>query len=69
MPLPPARWRHTATLTSQTSLMVFGGFLSHDERLNDMWLFDMQTISWEQPSRRDAEAPPPCCRASFGGVK
>ena len=36
---------------------------------NDMWLFDMQTISWEQPSRRDAEAPPPCCQASFGGVK
>ena len=40
VPLPPARWRHSATLTSQTSLMIFGGFLSHDERLNDMWMFD-----------------------------
>ena len=57
MPLPPARWRHTATLTSQTSLMIFGGYLSHDERLNDMWMFDTVSLEWSQLQANNPRQP------------
>ena len=108
-PLPPARWRHTATLTSQvagtaqtfdracdprrppdhdpigdlmtnptslptsqppsrppdlptsppsqTSLMIFGGYLSHDERLNDMWMFDTVSLEWSQLQANNPSQP------------
>ena len=40
------RWRHTATQISPTGILFFGGFHSHDERLNDCWVFDTITLGW-----------------------
>ena len=45
-PKPVARWRHTATQISPTGILFFGGFHSHDERLNDCWVFDTITLGW-----------------------
>jgi hypothetical protein len=35
---PPPRWKHTATLLDSTRLLVFGGYRSTMERLNDVWV-------------------------------
>ena len=45
---PIARWRHTATQINPTTILLFGGCHSHDERLNDCWLFDTITNTWER---------------------
>jgi hypothetical protein len=45
---PVSRWRHTATQISPTAVFVFGGFHTHDERLNDQWILDTITLSWSR---------------------
>lgn len=45
---PLARWRHSSTQINPTTILMFGGFHSHDERLNDCWLFDTITLSWSK---------------------
>jgi hypothetical protein len=45
---PLARWRHSATQINSTTILMFGGYHSHDERLNDCWLFDTITLSWSR---------------------
>lgn len=47
-PVPP-RWRHTATAISRSQLLVFGGFHTSQLRLNDVWVFDMNTKTWVSP--------------------
>jgi N-acetylneuraminic acid mutarotase len=48
-PVPPPRWRHTATAISKTQLLVFGGFHTGSVRLNDVWVFDLNTKTWVSP--------------------
>ena len=55
-PKPLPRWRHTATQISATAILVFGGFHSHDERLNDTWIFDTITLSWTRYDPRFAKS-------------
>jgi len=43
---PLARWRHTATQINTTAIFFFGGYHTHDERLNDCWIFDTITLGW-----------------------
>ena len=50
MDLPMARWQHTCTQVNPTTLLLFGGCHSHDERLNDFWTFDTITSVWERRS-------------------
>jgi len=45
-PVPPARWRHTATALPDGSLFVFGGFRSSSSRLNDGWVFSPAKGAW-----------------------
>ncbi len=33
-----------------TQLIVFGGFHTHEHRLNDVWIFDAVSVSWKQPN-------------------
>ena len=47
-PLP--RWRHTATLFENTQILIFGGFHTTDHRLNDVWVFDTISNTWQQPN-------------------
>lgn len=35
---PPPRWKHTANLLEQTKILLFAGFNSTSERLNDLWV-------------------------------
>ena len=65
-PQPVARWRHSATQISSTEVLVFGGFHTHDERLNDSWVFDTITLTWNKPvvapdkvEKDGSKAPPP----------
>jgi len=48
-PNPAARWGHTATVVSGDQLLIFGG---HDgtRMLNDVCIFDIETMSWQQIS-------------------
>jgi dynein heavy chain len=47
---PAARWRHTATVFDDTKLLIFGGFHSSKERLNDLWMLDTSSMEWSQPA-------------------
>jgi len=48
--IPSLRWGHTATLitTKSPKILIFGG---HDSKrmLNDVHLFDIETLTWSQP--------------------
>lgn len=46
---PPSRWKHTATLYENTQILIFGGFHTEDQRLNDVWVFDGVGYVWRQP--------------------
>ena len=35
---PPARWRHTATVMGERSVLVYGGFAAKRNRYSDVWL-------------------------------
>lgn len=48
---PLARWRHTSTQINATTILMFGGYHSHDERLNDCWIFDTITLTWSRYKR------------------
>jgi len=41
-PRPPARWRHTANLVDLTKIVIFGGYHSTHERLNDVWVSERE---------------------------
>ena len=41
----PARWRHSATVLENGNILVFGGFMDKDIRLNDCWIFDIGMCS------------------------
>jgi len=45
---PSPRWQHTATPVDGTRLFVFGGNLSNQARLNDMWLLDSMSMEWAE---------------------
>ena len=45
--LPPARYAHTATIVGR-QLLVFGG-QGDDGPLNDLWIFDFETLRWMSP--------------------
>ena len=58
---PPKRWRHTACMFHGTKVAIFGGF-DETSRLNDTWVFDLQSKSWEEIDPKDSapgsERPP-----------
>ena len=53
---PPARYAHTATIVGR-QLLVFGG-QSLDGPLNDVWIFDFETLQWMSP-KISGEPPQP----------
>lgn len=53
---PPPRWRHTCTAISRTQLLVFGGFESSTARLNDLWVYDVETRAWVRPAEQRADS-------------
>jgi len=47
---PTPRESHSAVYFKQTGkeqLIIFGGM--EDRRLNDVWILDLQTMSWQNP--------------------
>ena len=46
---PIARWKHSASVVDGTAILVFGGFHSSTNRLNDVHIFDTVSLSWSQP--------------------
>jgi hypothetical protein len=74
---PCARWRHTATHIGDSRILIFGGFKSSSERLNDVWVYSAISRAWEyygggastdlaSQSLLAANAPPP--RGSHSSV-
>eukprot|EP00804_Cyclotella_cryptica_P004521 CCRYP_006874-RA/>CCRYP_006874-RA protein AED:0.08 eAED:0.09 QI:0/0/0.5/1/0/0/2/139/4220 len=48
--VPPVRWQHTANFSDKlNTIIVFGGFGEESCRLNDLWMFDVQSETWTQP--------------------
>ena len=45
---PSPRWQHTATAVDSTRLFVFGGNLSNQARLNDVWVLDTLSMEWSE---------------------
>lgn len=46
---PPARWRHSACTINGSQILIMGGFHSNDQRLNDVWIYDVANGLWQQP--------------------
>ena len=46
---PEPRWRHTATVIDETKILIFGGYRSSMQRLNDVWVLDTAKDNWSQP--------------------
>eukprot|EP01038_Epipyxis_sp_PR26KG_P005447 gene5447-7540_t len=64
--IPLARWKHTATVFDNTSILIFGGFHTPDHRLNDVWVYDAISGAWNQPnSRHNQEASVACQLANL----
>jgi N-acetylneuraminic acid mutarotase len=45
---PPPRYAHTATIVGR-QLVVFGG-QGKNAALNDLWIFDLETLTWMSPT-------------------
>eukprot|EP01053_Blabericola_migrator_P001200 Blabericola_migrator_1__1199@NODE_1307_length_4844_cov_159_193427_g879_i0_p1_GENE_NODE_1307_length_4844_cov_159_193427_g879_i0NODE_1307_length_4844_cov_159_193427_g879_i0_p1_ORF_typecomplete_len1105_score186_19Kelch_3/PF13415_6/1_2Kelch_3/PF13415_6/6_1e10Kelch_3/PF13415_6/4e09Kelch_3/PF13415_6/4_6e07Kelch_3/PF13415_6/1_4e10Kelch_3/PF13415_6/5_4e05Kelch_4/PF13418_6/6_9e09Kelch_4/PF13418_6/1_6e08Kelch_4/PF13418_6/1_5e08Kelch_4/PF13418_6/1_4e07Kelch_4/PF13418_6/9_4e05Kelch_6/PF13964_6/1_3e08Kelch_6 len=43
---PPARAHHSAVMTDQNELLIFGGFGCHED--SDVWVFSIRTMSWSR---------------------
>ncbi len=58
---PEARWKHTATAIDDTRVLVFGGYRSSTQRLNDVWVLDTAKDKWVQPhvERKGPHVPGP----------
>jgi len=46
--IPCARWKHSATQISASEILIFGGFTSMMDRLNDFWIFNAITRRWTE---------------------
>lgn len=55
---PEARWKHSATAISDTHILIFGGYRSSTQRLNDMWVLDTAKDKWSQPAAGRTEPSP-----------
>ena len=55
-PLP--RWRHTANVFDETSVVIFGGFHSSTNRFNDIHVLDTVSLSWTQPVEQQSDFTP-----------
>eukprot|EP01138_Halocafeteria_seosinensis_P009362 gb/GECG01009567.1/.p1 GENE.gb/GECG01009567.1/~~gb/GECG01009567.1/.p1 ORF type:complete len:4452 (+),score=647.06 gb/GECG01009567.1/:1-13356(+) len=47
IPLP--RWKHSASAFGKNKIAIFGGLHSTNSRLSDLWVFDAQKSTWENP--------------------
>lgn len=65
---PVGRWRHTASLVRGTELVVFGGYHTLDQRLNDTWVFDCVSRFWRQPHIDSPPQQTPSPRAAHSAV-
>lgn len=54
---PPARYNHSAVLDKHGSLVIFGGCMSLVKR-NDLFIFDFNTLSWTNLSKKTKGTPP-----------
>eukprot|EP00741_Cyanophora_paradoxa_P004754 tig00000828_g4612.t1 len=54
---PPARWRHTANVIEDKTLVVFGG-LSGGKRFADVYTLDLETSVWTRIECKGAVPPP-----------
>lgn len=45
--MPSPRYAHSTTVIGR-QLVVFGG-CGPDAALNDLWIFDLETLQWSQP--------------------
>ena len=55
-PLP--RWRHSANVVEQTTVLIFGGFHNSTNRFNDIHIFDTVSLSWSQPIANQCDFTP-----------
>eukprot|EP01130_Rhizamoeba_saxonica_P013053 TRINITY_DN5536_c3_g1_i2.p1 TRINITY_DN5536_c3_g1~~TRINITY_DN5536_c3_g1_i2.p1 ORF type:complete len:456 (-),score=109.47 TRINITY_DN5536_c3_g1_i2:227-1594(-) len=55
--IPEKRSHHTATLIGNR-LIVFGGISEQGQRLNDLHVLDLDTLTWDQPVIRGVEPRP-----------
>eukprot|EP00516_Mucochytrium_quahogii_P000925 CAMPEP_0203746968 /NCGR_PEP_ID=MMETSP0098-20131031/2236_1 /ASSEMBLY_ACC=CAM_ASM_000208 /TAXON_ID=96639 /ORGANISM=" , Strain NY0313808BC1" /LENGTH=4160 /DNA_ID=CAMNT_0050635227 /DNA_START=190 /DNA_END=12669 /DNA_ORIENTATION=+ len=46
---PVARWQHSACVYDKKFLVIFGGFHSSTNRLNDVCIFDTLSLTWTIP--------------------
>ncbi len=46
---PPPRYAHTTTMVGR-QLLVFGGCGADTQALNDLWIFDLETLTWICPA-------------------
>ncbi|CAK4711321.1 unnamed protein product [Aphanomyces euteiches] len=64
---PPPRWRHSALIYNDKKIVIFGGFAS-EKRMNDLWVFDCETKSWEQQHAQNFWEGLPQCRGSHSAT-
>lgn len=46
---PPPRYAHSTTMVGR-QLLVFGGCGADTQALNDLWIFDLETLTWINPA-------------------
>jgi dynein heavy chain len=47
--VPPPTWRHTANEFDSTKILIFGGFTGEVERTNEVWVLNMEHMTWSRP--------------------
>lgn len=57
--VPEARWKHSATAINDTHILIFGGYRSSTQRLNDVWVLDTAKDKWSQPLATGRVQPSP----------
>jgi N-acetylneuraminic acid mutarotase len=56
--LPCVRWGHSAT-TIGKKIFIFGGETIGSKKLNDLFIFDTETLEWSQPEKMSGVSPAP----------
>lgn len=46
--IPSARTEHTANLVGRSTVIVFGGIDGQNEKLNDTYSLDMESLVWQR---------------------
>ncbi len=68
-PCPSPRASHSALLRGQTEMYIFGGRDEDNEKLNDLWVFNLDTLRWTQVKPVNQPPTPRCGHSAsmYGG--